>query len=165
MFDRSTLNCDSLVNKFTVGVKSIFIFYEKMNRCVFRYKSMDEIGKNQDKWVNETGVSSISTDWSMQSISIKSNLPIFIDLSIDKGILIFTDWLLWVISKNESKYLCDIKIWINDHLLSLPCQMEKNVFLKWLNPVFLGGYHPTLKLSGIHTFTFIVSLTYRMDNI
>ena len=32
-------------------------------------------------------------------------------------------------------------------------------------PVFFGGYHPTLKLSGICTFTFIVSLTHRMDNI
>ena len=30
---------------------------------------------------------------------------------------------------------------------------------------FWGGYHPTLKLSGIPTFTFIVSLTHRMDNI
>ena len=30
---------------------------------------------------------------------------------------------------------------------------------------FLGGYHPTLKLSGIPTFTFIVSLTHGMDNI
>ena len=28
-----------------------------------------------------------------------------------------------------------------------------------------GGYHPTLKLSGIPTFTFILSLTHRMDNI
>ena len=28
-----------------------------------------------------------------------------------------------------------------------------------------GGYHPTLKLSGIPTFTFIVSLTHRIDNI
>ena len=37
--------------------------------------------------------------------------------------------------------------------------------LRWLDPVFLGGYHPTLKLSGIPTFTFIVSLTQRMDNI
>ena len=37
--------------------------------------------------------------------------------------------------------------------------------LRWLDPVFLGGYHPTLKLSGITTFTFIVSLTHRMDNI
>ena len=38
------------------------------------------MGKNQDKSINETSVSSISTDW---SISIKSDLPIFIDLSID----------------------------------------------------------------------------------
>ena len=30
-------------------------------------------------------VSSISTNWSKQSISIKSNLLIFIDLSIDKS--------------------------------------------------------------------------------
>ena len=28
-----------------------------------------------------------------------------------------------------------------------------------------AGYHPTLTLSGIPTFTFIVSLTNRMDNI
>ena len=35
--------------------------------------------------------------------------------------------------------------------------------LRWLDPVFWGGYHPTLKLSGIPTFTFIVSLTHRMD--
>ena len=39
------------------------------------------------------------------------------------------------------------------------------VYLRWLDPVFLGGYHPTLKLSGIPTFTFIVSITHRMDNI
>ena len=37
--------------------------------------------------------------------------------------------------------------------------------LRCLDPVFLRGYHPTLKLSGIPTFTFIVSLTHRMDNI
>ena len=38
--------------------------------------------------------------------------------------------------------------------------------LRWLDPVFFGGgYHPTSKLSGIPTFTFIVSLTYSMDNI
>ena len=40
---------------------------------------MDEIGKNQDKLRNEASVSSISTDWSIQSISLKSDLPIFID--------------------------------------------------------------------------------------
>ena len=37
--------------------------------------------------------------------------------------------------------------------------------LRWFDPVFLGGYRPTLKLSGIPTFTFIESLTHRMDNI
>ena len=37
--------------------------------------------------------------------------------------------------------------------------------LRWLDPVILWGYHPTLKLSGIPTFTLIVSLTCRMDNI
>ena len=38
-------------------------------------------------------------------------------------------------------------------------------YLRWLDPVFFRGYHPTLKLYGIPTFTFIVSLTHRMDNI
>ena len=52
--------------------------------------------KNQIKSINPISVSSISTDWSIQSISIKSDLPIFIDLSIDKSISIFTDWLLQV---------------------------------------------------------------------
>ena len=46
------------------------------------------MGKNQDKSINETSVSSIPTDWSIQSISIKS------DLSIDKSVSIFIDWLL-----------------------------------------------------------------------
>ena len=44
--------------------------------------------------MNETSVSSISTDWWIQSISIKSVFPIFIDSSIDKSIPIFIDWLL-----------------------------------------------------------------------
>ena len=44
--------------------------------------------------MNETNVSSISTDCSIQSISIESDLPIFIDLPIDKSIPIFIDWLL-----------------------------------------------------------------------
>ena len=68
LFDPSTLNCNSIVNKLTVCMKS----------------------------VNEKGVSSISTDLSIQSISIKSDLPIFIDLSINKSIPIFIDWLLRV---------------------------------------------------------------------
>ena len=37
--------------------------------------------------------------------------------------------------------------------------------LRWLDPVLFRGYHPTLKLSGIPTFAFIVSLTHRMDNV
>ena len=37
--------------------------------------------------------------------------------------------------------------------------------IKVTRPSFLRGYHPTLKLSGIPTLTFIVSLTHRMDNI
>ena len=44
--------------------------------------------------MNEMSVSSISTDWSIQSISMKSDLPIVIDLSIDKSVPIFIDWLL-----------------------------------------------------------------------
>ena len=41
----------------------------------------------------------------------------------------------------------------------------KNLCIKVTRPSFFGGYYPTLKLSGIPTFTFIVSLTHRMDNI
>ena len=39
--------------------------------------------------------------------------------------------------------------------------------IKVTRPSFFGGggYHPALKLSGIPTFIFIVSLTHRMDNI
>ena len=37
--------------------------------------------------------------------------------------------------------------------------------LRSLDPVFLEGYHPTLKLSGIPSFIFIVNPTHRMDNI
>ena len=45
------------------------------------------------------------------------------------------------------------------------------VIVKVTRPSFVffffggGGYHPTLKLSGIPTFTFIVSLIHRTDNI
>ena len=40
-----------------------------------------------------------------------------------------------------------------------------NGLLRWLDLIILWEYHPTLKLSGIPTFTLIVSLTYSMDNI
>ena len=39
------------------------------------------------------------------------------------------------------------------------------ITLRWLDLVILWGYYPTLKLSGIPTFTFIVSVTHKMDNI
>ena len=42
--------------------------------------------------------------------------------------------------------------YFNDHVLS--CIPSGVHCLRWLDPVFLGGYHPTLKLSGILTFTF-----------
>ena len=58
--------------------------------------------KNQDKSINETSVSSISTDWSIQSIAIKSDLPIFIDLAIDKSVPIFIDWLYSGVSQGST---------------------------------------------------------------
>ena len=63
---------------------SIFLFHEQM--YMYLPISIDEIAKNQNKSINETCVSSISTDWSIQSISIKSDLPIFFYLSIEKSI-------------------------------------------------------------------------------
>ena len=61
-----------------------FSFLDKQkNWCIFWYKS-----------INETSVSLTSTDWSIHSISIKSDLPIFIDLLTDKSIPIFIDRLL-----------------------------------------------------------------------
>ena len=48
------------------------------------FASSYEISKNQEKSINETVVSSISTYWSIQSISIKS------DLSIDNSIPILS---------------------------------------------------------------------------
>ena len=50
-------------------------------------------------------------------------------------------------------------------LTSLGASRGDILNLRWLDPDFFGGYHPSLKLSGIPTFTFIVSLTHRMDNI
>ena len=54
--------------------------------------------------MNETSLSSISTDWSIQSISIKSDLPIFNDLSIDNSGYTSTDdsllsGVMWVENK------------------------------------------------------------------
>ena len=75
-----------------------------MNSYHYLPVQIDEIGKNLDKSINETSVSSISTDWSIQSISIKSDLPIFIDLSIAKLVPIVIDWLLRAYFKDVIQY-------------------------------------------------------------
>ena len=67
--------------------------------------------------MNETSVSSISTDWSIQSISIKSDLPIFNYLSIDNsGYTSADDSLLsgvmWVENK---KLIVEGKEWERDN--------------------------------------------------
>ena len=74
-------------------MNSVLIFWWK-DEQMFLPIWIDEIGKIQDKSISEKSVSSISTDWSIQSISIKSDLLIFIDLSINKSIPIFIDELL-----------------------------------------------------------------------
>ena len=79
MYDLLTLNCHSTVNKFAVGMNWVLGFWWTDEQLFFPIW-IDEIGKNQDKSVDETSVSSISTDWSKQPVSITSDLPIFIDL-------------------------------------------------------------------------------------
>ena len=37
--------------------------------------------------------------------------------------------------------------------------------IKVTRPSYFVGQHPTLNLSGIHSFTLILSLTYSMDNV
>ena len=58
-----------------------------------------------------------------------------------------------ILTHCSTLYLNHLELWVT-HLL----KVTRPSF-------FLGGYHPTLKLSGIPTFTFIVSLIHRMDNI
>ena len=76
-------------------MNSVLIFWWT-DEHMFIPIQIDKIGKNQDKSIKKMSVSSISTDLSIQSISIKSDLPIFIDLSIDKSIPIFIGWLFQV---------------------------------------------------------------------
>ena len=67
--------------------------------------------------MNETSVSSISTDWSIQSISIKSDLPIFIDLSIDYSGYTSADdsLLIGVMSVENKKLIVEGKEWERDN--------------------------------------------------
>ena len=56
--------------------------------------------------------------------------------------------------------------WVNSWLICVAGLWEPLLnSIKVTRPIFFGGYHLTLKLSGIPTFTFIVSVTHRMDNI
>ena len=55
-------NFHSIVNKFTICVNSGFIF-QWTDEQMFLPIWIDQIGKNQDKSLKETSVSSISTDW------------------------------------------------------------------------------------------------------
>ena len=59
-------------------------------------------------------------------------------------------------------YICSNEIF---HTLNMNVVDLRLRPFKVTRPSFFGGYHPTLKLSGIPTFTFIVTLTHRMDNI
>ena len=52
-----------------------------------------------------------------------------------------------------------------EHIFDLASQAMLFGLLKVTRPSFLGGYHPTLKLSGNPSFTFILSQTHRMNNI
>ena len=76
-----TFNCHSIVNKFTACMNSVFMLWWT-DEQIFLLIWINEMGKNQDKSINKTSVSLISTNWLIQSISIKSDLLIFIDLSI-----------------------------------------------------------------------------------
>ena len=73
-----------------------------------------------------------------------------------KLLLLFKYFLIFLSvsqAKREKTYLVSTSvIWIA-------------VVFKVTRPSFYRGYHPTLKLSSIPTFTFIVSITHRMDNI
>ena len=64
-----------------------FLFLdEQKNRMTCLPIKIDGIGKNLDKSINEPSVSSISTDWSIQSISYQirfTDFYRFIDLQMD----------------------------------------------------------------------------------
>ena len=76
---------------------------EQMNRYISQYKSMKSVKIKINKSINETSVSSISTNWLIQSISIKSDLPIVIDLSVKIGTDCI-DWLLRAYFKDVIQY-------------------------------------------------------------
>ena len=87
LFYPSTLNCNSIVNKRTVCMNPCS-FHFLRNRCNFRYKSMKSVKIKINRWTKRACHRFLPID------RYKSDLPIFIDLLIDKSIPIFIDWLL-----------------------------------------------------------------------
>ena len=82
------------------------------------------------------------------------------------GICNIVLWLVIISTSYKRRTLrCATQVMVNVMTLSEPRLPIFRVLFKVTRPSFFGGYHPTLKLSGIPIFTFIVSLTHRMDNI
>ena len=138
MFRPSTLNAIS--TQFSINLLfawSQFSFFdEQMNRFIFRYE-INEIGKTQDKSIKKTSLSSISTNWSIQSISINSDLPIFIDLSIDKSIRwvnsAIYNWILIIKSVYNNEQYIDLARAKSEALVNNTPNKQK------LNRVMLNG--------------------------
>ena len=105
------INCSILQQSITTQLSTNLLFAwihdqfsffdEQMNRCIFRYKLVKS-AKIKIKTDEETNMSLISADWLIQSISIKSDLLIFSDLSIDYSGILNICQKYW----NASKCLC-----------------------------------------------------------
>ena len=105
------INCSILQQSITTQLSTNLLFAwihdqfsffdEQMNRCIFWYKLVKS-AKIKIKTDEETNMSLISADWLIQSISIKSDLPIFSDLSIDYSGILNICQKYW----NASKCLC-----------------------------------------------------------
>ena len=109
------INCSILQQSITTQLSTNLLFVwihdqfsffdEQMNRCIFRYKLVKS-AKIKIKTDEETNMSLISADWLIQSISIKSDLPIFSDLSIDYSGILNICQKYW----NASKCLCTSRV-------------------------------------------------------
>ena len=105
------INCSILQQSITTQLSTNLLFAwihdqfsffdEQMNRCIFWYKLVKS-AKIKIKTDEETNMSLISADWLIQSISIKSDLSIFSDLSIDYSGILNICQKYW----NASKCLC-----------------------------------------------------------
>ena len=105
------INCSILQQSITTQLSTNLLFAwihdqfsffdEQMNRCIFWYKLVKS-AKIKIKTDEETNMSLISADWLIQSISIKSDLLIFSDLSIDYSGILNICQKYW----NASKCLC-----------------------------------------------------------